>query len=112
MFGKRGDEQAFDATRVAQMIGLDEQAAIQIEELEEAPMQGTEPVQRIARKTDLQDVLVAAREYVDKRASTAGKTRIGHYLFHNNTCVRSERSPPDDGGVNSLCDQRHHRKVR
>ena len=83
--GERGDEQTFDAAGITQVVGVDQQAAIQIEELEKTSMQRAEPVQRIARETDFQDVFLAAGQYVDECASTTGEAWINHGLVHEKT---------------------------
>ncbi|EIL93217.1 hypothetical protein UU7_09525 [Rhodanobacter spathiphylli B39] len=87
--GERGDEQALDLAGLAQAFGVDQQAAIQIEELEEAPVQGAEALQRIARVADLENVLVAARQQVDEGASAADMTGGGRFVFQGRSCSRS-----------------------
>ena len=86
------DEPPLDAPRVAQPLGFDQQAAIEVEELEEASVQAAHALQRVARVADLQHILVAARQHVDAGASATGEARQEYVIIHGQVRVRSSCS--------------------
>lgn len=56
----------FDRTRLANGVGLYQKGFVEIEEGEIARMQALEAVQRVTRKSELEDVFVATRNDVDE----------------------------------------------
>src|SRR5512141_1769577 len=67
MLSDQVGEPPFDRPRVLDPIGFDEEAAVEVEECEVARMKRTQPRERIARESELEDVFVTASRYVDER---------------------------------------------
>jgi hypothetical protein len=88
MLIKRCCQKTFDATRFTDLVQLDRERAIKVEEFELACMERSHSFQWIARKTQLQNIFVAARQHVDVSTPGAGRalepirieTRAGHIL--------------------------------
>jgi len=66
---------ALDRARILDAVGLDQEAAVEIEELEVARMKRSQPRERIARESELQDVFVATARDIDERARATGYVR-------------------------------------
>jgi hypothetical protein len=63
-------------------LGFDQQRAIQVEEFEEAAVQRAQALQRLARETHLQQILVTTGQHVDIGASTRGETGFDEGIIH------------------------------